>query len=140
MTHYIVVRRDLNLGTALAMVTHAAGESFYNFCNNRPRSSVKEHFCKEEAGGLSPSGGSNFDISQTVAVVLGARNESKLQRLEKQLLLKSIPFVAIRETEGDFAGQLMAIGLEPGDNLSKVVNEFQLITSLDSQVQSSLSG
>lgn len=125
LTHYIVVRRDLPFGVILASVAHAAGESFYQ-C---PRSSVKEHLvANQEVGGLSPSGGSLFDPAQTVAVVLGARNESKLRGFGARVLMAKIPHVFIHETEGAFAGQLMAVGLVPGDrdHLRRHVNEFQM--------------
>lgn len=141
-----MVRRDLPFGVLLAMVTHAAGESFYKLAScvmtvpgpamamasgacSGPRSSVLEQQVSSlQVGGSIPSAGSTFDPSETVAVVLGARNEGRLAKLESSLLKDMVPHVAIRETEGDFAGQLMAVGIVPGDRefLSDYVNEFHM--------------
>lgn len=68
-------------------------------------------------------------IPRPTAVVLGARNEQRLQRLERLLRTRGVSFVAIREPDPPFHGQLMAIGLHPGDRdaLARHVNEFQLI-------------
>lgn len=121
LTHYIIVRRDLPFGVTMAMVAHAAGESAYWFSRG---SSVKEHLLdKQEVGGSSPSLGA---ISDATVVVLGARNESRLIRLRNDLASANIMHVAIRETDGVYAGQLMAIGLWPGsrDELGSRVADF----------------
>lgn len=41
-----------------------------------------------------------------------------------------MPHVAFREDEGPYAGQLLAVGLEPGEwaRLSPMVHEFQMLT------------
>lgn len=153
-THYVVVRRDLSLGVLLAMVAHAAGESFYKLASLTwtvpagamampgggsllcPSSSeTEQHVFSVQAGGSSPSWGSNFDPSRTVAVVLGARNENRLAKLEAVLVANSIAHVAIREIEGPHAGQLMAIGLVPGpkDALSPLVNGFHMLRDLETR-------
>lgn len=152
-THYIVVRRDLPFGILAAQIAHAAGESFYAFAlpkvtfSNRtmasggyaaaapsgPSSSALEHQSFSlECGGSIPSSGSSFVASETIAVVLGARNEGKLARLELELTGAAIAHVAIREVDGEYAGQLMAIGLLPGekDTLAPFVNDFQMLPRL----------
>lgn len=131
LTHYIVVRRDLPFGVICASLVHAAGESFYALCR---RSSEKEHLVSnQEAAGSSPAVGPTFDPAQTVAVVLGARNEGRLRRLAQQLTVKAIPHVVVLETEGEFSGQVMAIGLVPGDKreLADCVREFHMFRELE---------
>lgn len=147
LTHYIVVRRDLPFGTILAQVTHAAGESFaaYAFRSSsekeRPasvgRSVVQVHPAEptypgepRAVAGVNPASGT---ISHTVAVVLGARSEGKLLRLERQLVSAGVPHVAIREPDAPWRGALMAIGLEPGDRaaLSPFIDEFSMFTALE---------
>jgi peptidyl-tRNA hydrolase len=65
----------------------------------------------------------------TKVVVLGARNEGRLLRLQKQLLSAKIPHVAIREPDAPWNSQMMAIGLEPGpaDVLGQHVREFHML-------------
>lgn len=144
LTHYIVVRRDLPFGTILAMVTHAAGESFYAPLAQPEHSTSVE---RSDAGNVqgAPSGGSSVkEHSQEgsvvqvhppgpIAVVLGARNERKLERLRVKLMDAGIPFVSIHEPDAPWNGQLMAIGLVPTTDLrvSKMVNDFQLFKEMD---------
>lgn len=149
LTHYIVVRRDLPFGILAAQVAHAAGESFYAFAlpkvtfSNRtmasggyaaaapsgPSSSVSESqtFFFPSSSETPP-----FVAAETIAVVLGARNEGKLARLELELTGAAIPHVVVREVNGEYAGQLMAIGLLPGekDTLAPYVNDFQMLPRL----------
>lgn len=84
-------------------------------------------------GGSTPSPRA---IPKPTAVVLGARNENRLLWLEKKLVACAVSHAAIRESEGMYAGQLMAIGLPPGDkedygsDLNRVLpylNEFHMI-------------
>jgi hypothetical protein len=65
--------------------------------------------------------------------VLGARNEGRLRRLAQQLTVKAIPHVVVLETEGEFSGQVMAIGLVPGDKreLADCVREFHMFRELE---------
>lgn len=124
LTHYIIVR-DLPVGVVYAQIAHAAGESFY-LC---PRSSEKEHSTlSREVAGSSPAGGSTFTPAETIAVVLGARDEARLSRAAKRLQAAGVPFVEIRETDGAFAGQFMAIGVVPCEKalLRGCLNEFQV--------------
>lgn len=130
LTHYIIVRRDLPTGVLLAMVAHAAGESFYRLC---PRSSEKEHLqSKQEVSGSSPDGGSTFNAADTIAIVLGARNEGRLTKLANALHHAGVPYVGIHEIDGEFAGQLMALGVVPGDRdlISPLVNDFHMLREL----------
>src|ERR1051326_5178068 len=69
--HYVIVRRDLSFGAILASVLHAAGESFYAFAK---RDDLDQAMRER---GERPE--------DTVGVVLGARNESRLQKLEDRL-------------------------------------------------------
>ena len=55
----------------------------------------------------------SFDPSRTVAVALGVRDEAALLKLERRLLRAGVPHVSIREPDPPYAGQLMALGLEP---------------------------
>jgi hypothetical protein len=154
LTHYIIVRRDLPFGQILAQVAHAAGESFALF----PSSSVKERPTSQddrEVGGSSPSSGANlqrqlsdagdrrdwdecdrleaaYDLSKTVAVVLGARNEQRVNRLAKVLEAARVPHATIIETDGAFAGQTMAVGIMPGQKelLAPFVKDFHMFTAL----------
>lgn len=132
LTHYVVVRRDLPVGVLLAMVAHAAGESFYRL---RLPSSEKEHLLsKQEDVGSIPTGGSTFNPAETIAVVLGSRNEGRLTKLANALHNAGIAYVGIHEIDGEFAGQLMAIGVVPGDKdtISPLVNDFHMLRELPS--------
>jgi hypothetical protein len=158
MHHYIVVRRDLPTATICAQLAHAAGESFYQLAQAgvaqlRERGEVLIGGPARVGG--NPTSGSTLgrrlsedgvgnnatvvqthpiqplpDPSRTVVVILGARNEAKLRRLERQLVLAGVPHIAVREPDKPWDGALMAIGLMPGvkDDLSPRVNEFQLLT------------
>lgn len=49
----------------------------------------------------------------TYAIVLAADTDT-LSRLEERLKGINLPHVAIRENEGPYAGQITAIGVQPG--------------------------
>lgn len=70
-----------------------------------------------------------FDISRTTVVILGARNENKLARLEARLLEHGIAHVAIREPDEPYNGQLMSIGLVPAvrEQVLQYVNDFHML-------------
>lgn len=127
LTHYIVVRRDLPLGVIAAQVTHAAGESFYLLASYSGGSMA----ASQEAGGERPPTRANSrdDIPRATAVVLGARNESKLLSLERLLADHCVPHIAVREPDEPWNGQLMAIGLVPGPRglLCRWVSDFDLL-------------
>lgn len=83
LTHYVIVRRDLPLGSLAAQIVHAAGES-----------------------SLGP------DLPpDTRAVVLAAKNELHLVKIEYELIQHGIPHRAIREPDQN--DELMAIGIVP---------------------------
>lgn len=82
MTHYCVIRTDLPIGHIIAQTIHAAGES--------------------STGDLPPG---------TRAVALAAKNESELEEIEKRLILRKIPHIAIREP--DMGNALTAVGICP---------------------------
>lgn len=83
--HYVVIRKDLPVGVALAQCVHAAGES-----------------------------AANLEVPpNTHAVVLSVENEAELLRLESKLLANGISIFAIREPDEPWSGALMAIGLPP---------------------------
>ncbi len=118
MTHYVIVRRDLPYGLTLAMVGHAAGESFYAIQWAR---SVDAPFQRVDAIGA-------MVIPRCTIVVLGARNESRLEWLRKRLAAAGVPHVPFYESDPPYEGQLMSIGLVPGskEDLAKHVSDFAL--------------
>ncbi len=125
-SHYIVVRRDLTFGQILSAVTHAAGESFYLLC---PDSSGSERQVDNlEVGSSQLPRGATFKPDETIAVVLGARNEGRLKRLVEQLKARDVAHVPIIETDGARAGELLAVGLIPGPKsaLAVHVREFHM--------------
>jgi hypothetical protein len=78
----VVARSDLPIGTLLAQVVHAAGES--------------------SPGRVPPS---------THAVVLAVPDESGLLEAEARLLEAGIPHITIREPDAPWCGQAMTIGI-----------------------------
>lgn len=82
--HYCIVRRDLPLGVISAQLVHAAGESVI--------------------GWVPP---------KTHAVVLAAKDEAHLAKIERQLRRRDILHTAIREPDEPWEGALMAIGISP---------------------------
>lgn len=132
LTHYIVVRRDLPFGAIIVNVAHAAGESFYQFAQHaaiaQGQSAGSAMFPGVGSSQL-PSG--SIPIDRTTAVILGARNEGRLMKLEQALIETNISHLAIREPDAPFNGALMAIGVEPvvrqvDSVLDVMLNEFQL--------------
>lgn len=79
------MRRDLSPGLQAANLVHAAGES--------------------SPGDLP---------STTSAVALTCPDEASLRELGRRLSASGVRHRAIIESEGPHAGQLMAIGVEPG--------------------------
>lgn len=70
---------------AFAQLLHAAGES--------------------SDGKLSPG---------TYAVALAADSQLELERTARRLEEHGVPFHRVMESHGQYAGQLMALGIEPG--------------------------
>lgn len=83
-THYCIVRADLPRGVLAAQLVHAAGES--------------------SPGDLAPT---------TFAVVLAAKDEAQLEKIEQDLRGRGIDHNAIREPDSPWDGALMAIGIHP---------------------------
>lgn len=106
LIHYIIIRKDLPLGVIAAMVTHAAGES----------------------GALyrDPYDGR---FRGAIAVVLEATNEAHLHRIGSYLFDNHVRRVYVHEHGGIYDGQLMAIGVVPGDRseLSPYFTKFQTL-------------
>jgi len=100
--HYVVVRLDVPRGVQAAQIIHAAGESA----------------CL--AGEVPPG---------TNAVALGVPSEARLLELGRTLTAAGIPHCQITETEGTFAGQVMAIGCAPAAKakLKKFFSSIPLI-------------
>lgn len=73
------------MGVASAQLIHAAGES--------------------SDGTLKPG---------TYAVALGVETEKELCKLADDLEAKGVPVHRVTESHGKFAGQLMALGIQPG--------------------------
>lgn len=66
----------------------------------------------------------------THAVVLAARSEEELLKLENHLLENSIPHRAIREPDAPFNGAITAIGLIPSrktDKIKKALSQLPLM-------------
>lgn len=99
LTHYILIRRDLTTGAGCAQITHAAGESFADYCADRWLDDI-------------PRG--------TVAVVLGVRSERALREWQRRFNDHGIPYRAIWENAGPYANQLTAIGCWPTDDRERI--------------------
>jgi len=59
----------------------------------------------------------------TYAVALSVPNEPVLEDLHDRLERRGVPHVVIREGEGEFAGQAMAIGIEPTADRTEIRKE-----------------
>ena len=99
--HYVVAREDLPLGTLIAQIVHAAGES--------------------SPGDLDPG---------TFAVVLAARNEAHLLELAAELRRHQVAHKLIEEPDPPWHGAAMAIGLVPAYNrklIQRVLGRLPLL-------------
>lgn len=66
----------------------------------------------------------------TIAVVLAARDEAHLADVAGRLELAGIPLARVIEGDGAYAGQLMALGIEPTRDrarVGKVVSSLPLV-------------
>lgn len=102
LTHHIVVRRDLPVGTQMANVAHAAGES----ADPRP-------------------------LPGTTAVVLHVADAQHLQLVTQRLDKVGLRYHCVYESNDDanYPGQLMSIGLAPvtdRDAVRKVLSSLPL--------------
>lgn len=111
LTHYIVVRSDLPLGVAMAMVAHAAGESAHQYRDENGR------------------------FTGATVVVLEAKNEAHLEKIERKLMRAGIVYQVVYESAQPYKDQFMAIGLVPieRDKVEGVMREYQLLRRLDPQ-------
>lgn len=107
LTHYIFVRRDLPIGVLTAMVVHAAGESAAKYDSNVD------------------------DFTGATAVVLEVKDEDHLTDVVNYLEGLDIEFITIRESSPPYTGQLMALGLLPGekDDIAPHLRTFQTLKS-----------
>lgn len=98
--HYIIIRKDLPPGVALAQTVHAAGESAQNTV-------------------VPPD---------THAVVLAVPDECALLAVEAKLLRNGLELSAIREPDEPWSGQLMAIGIkpQPREKIKKLLSNLPL--------------
>ncbi len=133
------------------MVAHAAGESFYLYA--RACSSVEERSRKGEVGGshaihahqcLSSSVKEHLDLTGrsqvrvlpeaplATVVILGARSEARLKKLEALLLSADVRHSAIREPDAPYDNALMAVGLVPAarGDVARYVKEFHLFPGI----------
>lgn len=78
----MIVRKDLPLGHLAAQVAHAAGS------------------------------GSTRHPPETHVVVLAAREEAELRQVSERLRVHGAEHTLIVESDGEFAGQAMSIGVE----------------------------
>lgn len=110
LIHYIIVRRDLPLGTMAAMVTHAAGES----------------------GALyqDPYDGR---FRGATAVVLEAEDRDDLLDAADYLDTQGVQYVVVLESSPPYDGQAMAIGIVPEDRavLGPIMKDFKTLKTLD---------
>lgn len=66
----------------------------------------------------------------TFAVALATADQSELETVQKRLSELQIPYAAIVEAQGEYAGELMAIGIEPLEDRSlvrKAVSSIPLV-------------
>ena len=101
ITQYIIIREDLPPGVQLAQTTHAARESSGNPIRIRG--------------------------APIYAVVLYAKNEKALMKLEERLLDEEIEHKAIREPDAPWRGALMAIGIAPTprENVAHLTKKYK---------------
>jgi hypothetical protein len=68
--------------------------------------------------------------SGTFAVALATADQDELEEVMARLSALQIPYAAIRETQGEHAGELMAIGIEPlrdRSQIRKAVSSLPLV-------------
>lgn len=126
LTHYIVIRRDLDFGEYSAQLGHA-GEAYYLL--------AREHAM--HGGPWAPN--------ETTVIVKGIRNEGRLRKLQGQLIAAGISHVAIVETEDppplglhtvtqrSLKNQMTCISIVPQgkDLVEPFVREIHTIEGLD---------
>ena len=110
LVHYCFVRRDLPLGVMAAQLTHAAGESAARY--------------------QDPEDGR---FKHAIAVVLEAKNEDALHKVQRKLWVHNIQYVTIEENEGPYKGQMTAIGIVPAERskFGDILAGYQTLKTLD---------
>lgn len=104
LVHYIIVRRDMPTGAACAQITHAAGESACYCMWYLPK--------------------------DTIAVVLGVRDEKQLKYYAKRLVKAKIEHIQVNENAGPLAGQMTAVGVVPTRNREAVFKVLKKLNPL----------
>lgn len=95
LIHYILIRRDLPVGTAMAMVAHAAADSAESWARSWFRYKRKH-------------------LPITV-VVLGVEDKKALLKAYSKLKSQGLMVVVVRDTLPESHLQMLAVGVEPGD-------------------------
>ena len=119
LVHYIIVRRDLPLGTMAAMITHAAGESAALYTGN----SDSTFYTGDD---------DYYTFMGSVAVVLGVDNVAQLLKTSRKLSECNIPYVGVRESSPPYDGAYMALGLVPieRDKVAGLLKDLQTLKTL----------
>lgn len=117
----------------LASSEEATGETPVSGSTTDNESDACFHWCGACLSFHYPNDMSCRGGQKCIAVVLGARNEAKLRRLERQLVEAGMPHAAIYEPDPPYHGALMAIGLAPTTKAigGPLVSDFQLVKDLD---------
>lgn len=103
---YVVVRKDIPDGLVAAMVLHAAGESIQAEALRIVRQDAQVYIGAAVLEALVPK--------DTRASVLEANDEAALEAVYAHAKNRNrTPIVRIVESEGEHAGQLMALGFTP---------------------------
>lgn len=81
----------------------------------------------QHAAGESSPGG--LHEKKPSAVVVSARDESELRTIRDRLVSAGIEHVLIEESDGDYAGQAMAIGVvpQPKEKPRRVLSSLPLV-------------
>lgn len=118
LVHYIIVRRDLPLGTMAAMITHAAGESAARYRGNSDSTFY--------------TGDDDTTFMGSVAVVLGVDSVAQLLKTSHKLNAANIPYVGVEESSPPYDGAYMALGLVPieRDKVSNLLKDLQTLKTL----------
>jgi len=101
MIHYLIIRRDLPFGVTLAQLSHAAANSMEDWLKS-------ELYVWFETLKWP-------DHKPMTVVVLGVRDELTLRRWHKKLTKRKVKHTVVKEPDGGWDNQLMAIGVWPGD-------------------------
>ena len=105
MIHYILVRRDLPFGVALAQTAHAAAYSMAAWVGQEM---YAEYDYYNGASSVMP------DWSPMTVVVLGVKDRRALKRWEKKIQ-KNHDYFMVREPDAPWHNQEMALGMYPGE-------------------------